>query len=90
MQVKHCSGRIKALKALSDTRWACRIDSINAINDTMPAVLVTLTEIEDTDKRSTIVSQARGLLKGIDFEFILALKVRRIAYSQAFLHSSKI
>ena len=56
----------------------------------MPAVLATLTEIEDTDRRSTTVSQARGLLKGIDFEFILALKVRRVAYNQTFLHSSKI
>jgi len=76
MQDKHCTGRPRTLKALSTTRWACHIDSINTVNDTMPAILATLTEIEDTDRRSTIVSQARGLRKGIDFEFILALKVR--------------
>jgi len=42
----------------------------------MKAVLATLLEIEETDRRSIIASEARGLRKGIDFEFILTLKVR--------------
>ena len=77
MQERYCSGQVRALKLLSDTRWACCINSINTFHDTMPATLATLIEIESTDQISAIACQARGLRKGIEFEFTFALKIKK-------------
>ena len=38
------------LKKLSDTRWACRADSITAIYHTLEAVIATLKEIRENEK----------------------------------------
>ena len=75
MQKVHCNGQVKTLKKLSDTRWACRVDSIRVIDSTLPAIISTLDEIIMNGKKSAVCSQARGLRHCIDFEFVLSLKV---------------
>ncbi|CAB4031166.1 zinc finger MYM-type 1-like, partial [Paramuricea clavata] len=61
---------------LSDTRWACRADSITAIYNTFEAVIATLKEVREKEKKPHIAAEAKGLLQNIyNFEFILALEV---------------
>jgi transcriptional antiterminator Rof (Rho-off) len=64
------------LKKLSDTRWACRADSITAIYHTLEAVIATLKEIRENEKKAHIAAEAKGLFQNIcHFEFVLALEV---------------
>jgi hypothetical protein len=74
--VEGTNKREYVLKKLSDTRWACRADSITAIYNTFEAVLATLKEFREKEKKPHIAAEAKGLLQNIyDFEFILALEV---------------
>ena len=66
------------LKKLSDTRWACRADSIKAIHHTLEAVLDTLEDIKDNKTNANIAAEAKGLFNNIDFEFVLALEVKYV------------
>lgn len=65
------------LKALSDTRWACRADALRSLNIALSAVLDTLEAItEDSETDSLIVGEANGLISSVySFEFILLLMV---------------
>ena len=64
------------LKKLSDTRWACRADSITATYHTLEAVIATLRDIRENEMKANIAAEAKGLLQNIsDFTFILALEV---------------
>ena len=64
------------LKRLSDTRWACRVNSLIAVNSTLPAIVSTLEKIVDSDHDSRSMSEANGLLRKVcSFEFILSLTV---------------
>ena len=47
------------LKKLSDTRWACRADSITAIYHTFEAVIATLKEIRKNEKKTHIATKAK-------------------------------
>ena len=58
------------LKSLSDTLLACRINSLNAINNTLPAIVSTLEKIVKIDHDSRTKSEANGLLRKVcAFEF---------------------
>ena len=50
------------LKRLSDTRWACRVNSLIAVKSTLPAIVSTLEKIVDSDHDSCSMSEANGLL----------------------------
>ncbi|CAB4036972.1 zinc finger MYM-type 1-like [Paramuricea clavata] len=64
------------LKKLSDTRWACRADSIVGIHRTLDAVIATLKEVRENETKAAIAAEAKGLLQNVqDFEFIVALEV---------------
>ena len=39
--------RVKSLKKMSDTHWACRIDAILAVYENYSAILLALDEIQD-------------------------------------------
>lgn len=62
------------LKKLSDTRWACRVNSLIAINGTLSAIVSTLEKIADTDRDSRSKSEANGLLNKV-CSFDLSLTV---------------
>ena len=64
------------LKRLSDTRWACRVNSLIAVKSTLPAIVSTLEKIVDSDHDSRSMFEANGLLRKVcSFEFILSLTV---------------
>ena len=67
--------QVRSLKNLSKTHWACNADTITSINATLQAVIVSLEHIQESDARPNIVAEAKGLLKSIDFKFILSLVV---------------
>lgn len=57
-------GREVRLKKLSETRWACRYDAIEAVLSTFLAVLETLDYIaHDSDKMRAV--EAKGILSSI-------------------------
>ena len=70
-KTEQCSSKqTVTLKSLSDTRWACRINSLNAINNTLPAIVSTLKKIVEIDHDSRTKSEANGLLRKVcAFEF---------------------
>ena len=73
------------LKKLSDTRWACRADSIKAICHTIGSVIATLKQVAKVEKKPNIYPAANGLLRSINFEYILALVVRiRLSFMEIY------
>lgn len=61
------------LQKLSDTRWACRYASVNALYHTYDCVLAALDEIEDGNDRTKAI-EAKGLYCQVaTFSFILSI-----------------
>jgi hypothetical protein len=62
------------LKALSDTRWSCRYDSLYVISKTYRAILETLSEISENPRTTSIHQvEAETLLGNIQkFDFLIA------------------
>ena len=68
--------RIKSLKKLSDTRWACRSDAIQAVYENFTAIKKALEEIEEQSSDSRVATDAGGLVFSImKFEFCICLVV---------------
>lgn len=64
------------LKHLSDTGWACRIDSLKALNKSFPAIIKSLEKIIDEDTDGKTVCEAVGLHTVIcSFQFVFAFVV---------------
>ena len=64
------------LKKLSDTIWVCSADSIKAFHHTIEAVIATLEDIQENEKKANFAAEAKGLLQNVkEFEFIPALEV---------------
>ena len=62
----HAEGREKreyTLKKLSDSRWACRADSITAIHQTLDAVIATLKDVRENEKRPASLLRQRDYCK---------------------------
>ena len=69
----HSEKQHRQLQKLSDTRWACRHNAVNAQCYTYDAVLATLSEVISTFDGKK-VAEARGLLLQVkSFKFILCL-----------------
>ena len=68
--------RVKSMKKLSDTRWACRIDAILAVYENYSAILLALDEIQDNSSNGRVSSEACGLRhQMLKFEFFICLVV---------------
>ena len=68
--------RVKLMKKLSDTHWACRIDAILAIYENYAAISVALDEIQDNSSNGHVSSEACGLRhQMLKFEFLICLVV---------------
>ena len=70
--------RIKSMKKLSDTRWACRIDAILAVYENYSAILTALDEIQDNSSNGRVSSEACGLRhQMLKFDFLICLVVQK-------------
>lgn len=68
--------KIYSLKKLSDTRWACRSDSIVAVSKNYSAIVKALDEIGEKSQVPKVVSDANALKHLVQqFEFLLCLDV---------------
>ena len=69
--------RSLTIKKLCETRWACRYESVRALQANLPIVIQLLNlVIEDSSSLAKAVADARGLLHQIEsFEFLLAMVV---------------
>ena len=64
------------LKSLSDTRWACHINSFRSLNTTLSAVLDTLEAVAESEGDSRIVAEANGLAISVNtFNFLLIFTI---------------
>lgn len=72
--VSETSSRLKTLKTLSTTRWACRAEAVTAVEKNFSSVIQTLEEISKNTKYSEVRTKANGLIYQIkNFNFIFAL-----------------
>ena len=68
--------RTVTLKHLSDTRWACRVDSLKALNKSFPAIIKSLDNIIDEETDGKTICEAVGLHTVIcSFRFVFAFVV---------------
>lgn len=68
--------RLKTLKSLSTTRWACRSEAVNAVETNYSSLLECLVEIADTTKLSETRAKANSLLNQIkNYNFIFVLYI---------------
>lgn len=68
--------RVKSIKKLSDTRWACRSDAILAIHENYIAIVQALKQIEKESRNGEVAAEASGLhFKVHTFEFLMCLVV---------------
>ena len=69
------TGRL-AIKQLCETRWACRLEAIKAVEANLQAVFELLHAIKDETSHAKAAADARGLLHQFQsFEFLLAMVV---------------
>lgn len=71
---KEMNLKLKTLKTLSTTRWACRSEAIEAVKNNYSALLLCLEEICSTTNLSEVRAKARGLIFQIkNFKFIFLI-----------------
>ncbi|XP_060863377.1 zinc finger MYM-type protein 1-like [Metopolophium dirhodum] len=68
--------KVQTLKSMSQTRWACRADAVNAVKNNYKALLCTLKEISSKCLIPEARAKCRGLLYQLKtFEFIYCLNL---------------
>jgi len=88
--------KLKTLKSISTTRWACRSEAISAIKENFTSILAAIEEIVDNTKQSDVRAKGKGILHQMKtFEFIFAMLMldpilSSILKTSAFLQSSDI
>lgn len=63
----------RQLQHLSDTRWACRYDAVDAICSTFDAVVVALQSIMDGDDKAKAIEASGIFLQIHSFKFLMTL-----------------
>lgn len=88
--------KLKTLKSISTTSWACRSEAISAIKENYTSILAAIEEIVDNTKESNVRAKGKGILHQMKtFEFIFAILMldpilSSILKINAFLQSSNI
>ncbi|XP_050064492.1 uncharacterized protein LOC126553354 [Aphis gossypii] len=71
---KEINLKLKSLKTLSTTRWACRSEAIEAVKNNYSALLLCLKEISNKTNLSEVRAKAKGLIFQMKtFDFIFAM-----------------
>jgi hypothetical protein len=66
----------KGLKSLSNTRWACRSEAVNAIRDNYDVLLKAIKEISDSSKHADVRVKGMSIFNQLKtFEFIFAMEM---------------
>lgn len=68
--------KLKTLKSLSTTRWACRSEAVNAVKNNYSTLLIAIKQITDDTKQSDIRAKGLGIIYQMEsFEFIFAMQM---------------
>lgn len=68
--------KLKTIKSVSNTRWACRSEAVSAIKANYSALLIAIKQISDTTKQPDVRAKALGLIHQMQtFNFIFALQM---------------
>jgi len=68
--------KLKTLKSISTTRWACRYEAVAAVKNNYTAIIIAIQTICDTTKQSEVKAKSRGLILQLKtFDFIFALNM---------------
>lgn len=71
--MKFCS---VVVKALCETRWSARINSIKAVIDQVPEILASLEEVQKTSSDGDVIARATGLINEVgSYKFLLQLDI---------------
>ncbi|CAI6371179.1 unnamed protein product [Macrosiphum euphorbiae] len=66
--------KLKTLKSISTTRWACRSEAISAVKENYSSILAAIEEIIDNTKQSDVRAKGKGILHHMKtFEFVFAM-----------------
>ncbi|XP_008178812.1 zinc finger MYM-type protein 1-like [Acyrthosiphon pisum] len=72
--VQETNSKLKILKTLSTTRWACRAEAVTAVENNYSSVIQCLQEIANSTKYSEVRAKANGILYQMkSYNFIFAL-----------------
>lgn len=73
---KSINTKLKTLKSLSTTRWACRSEAVNAVKNNYCALLIAIKQITDITYQSDIRAKGLGINYQMEsFEFIFAMQM---------------
>ncbi|XP_025192029.1 protein FAM200B-like [Melanaphis sacchari] len=65
--------KLKTLKSVSNTRWACRAEAVSAVKSDYGPILIAIQEIGDATKQLDVRAKALGLIHQMKtFDFIFA------------------
>jgi len=65
--------KLKTLKSVSNTRWACRAEAVSAVKSDYGPLLIAIKEIGDATKQPDVRAKALGLVHQMKtFDFIFA------------------
>ncbi|XP_050064188.1 zinc finger MYM-type protein 1-like [Aphis gossypii] len=68
--------KLKTLKSISKTRWACRYEAVAAVKNNYTAIIIAIQTICDKTKQSEVRAKSRGLILQLKtFDFIFALNM---------------
>lgn len=68
--------KLKTLKSLSTTRWACRAETVTAIRDNFSVIIQTVNEINYSTKQPEIKAKGKGIISQcLNFNFIICLEL---------------
>lgn len=68
--------KLKTLKSLSTTRWACRAEAVTAIRNNFLVIIQTVKEINYSTKQPEIKAQGKGIISQcLNFNFIICLEL---------------
>ncbi|KAE9523137.1 hypothetical protein AGLY_016451 [Aphis glycines] len=68
--------KLRTLKSISTTRWACRYEAVAAVKNNYTAIIIAIQTICDTTKQSEVRAKSRGLIFQLKtFDFIFALNI---------------
>ncbi|KAL4091146.1 hypothetical protein QTP88_025883 [Uroleucon formosanum] len=89
--VQETNIKLKTLKSLSTTRWACRSESVSAIENNYNSLLQCLKEISETTTQPDVRVQANGIIYQMkSYNFIFALYVMKPLLAQIQIVSAKL
>ncbi|XP_050059714.1 zinc finger MYM-type protein 1-like [Aphis gossypii] len=68
--------KLKTLKSVSTTRWACRYEAVSAVKVNYSALLIAINEISESTRQADIRAKCLGIIYQMKtFEFVFALEM---------------